>query len=88
MQLWWSTIISSPSRTNVPATIGKPQRHHGADTRDNPTRAARAAARPRAQPQPAVSISAFPLVRVRQPVWAPGSKVTSPMLSHAGSASY
>jgi len=66
MQLWWSTIISSPSRTSVPVTIGEPQRHHGADKNDRPTRAA---VRPRAQPQPALPISVCPLVvRVRQAV--------------------
>jgi len=39
MQLWWSTKISSPSRTSVPATIGEPQRHHGADKGDSPAAA-------------------------------------------------
>src|SRR5262249_53344910 len=58
MQLWWSTIISSPSRTSVPVTISEPQRHHGADKGT----AQRAAARPRAQLQPAVPISVCPLV--------------------------
>jgi hypothetical protein len=58
MQLWWSTIISSPSRTSVAATIGELQRHRGADKGDSPTRAA---TRPRARPRPAGPISVCPL---------------------------
>ena len=84
MQLWWSTIISSPSRTSVAATIGELQRHRGADKGDSPTRAA---TRPRARPRPAVPISVCPLVRAPGGVGA-GFQGDKPTLSHAGSASY
>ena len=84
MQLWWSTIISSPSWTSVAATIGELQRHRGADKGDSPTRAA---TRPRARPRPAVPISVCPLVRAPGGVGA-GFQGDKPTLSHAGSASY
>ena len=84
MQLWWSTIISSPGRTSVPATIGEPSA-----TRELTWEKFPKARGDQARAQPSLrSRSASAHSCVCPGVWAAGSKVTSPMLSHAGPASY